>query len=285
MAMSNNPTLVSPAPRADGPLMGRVAFVTGAARGQGRAACVRLARDGADIIALDACAPIPTSHVPPATPDDLAETVRLVTAEGRRIVATQSDVRDLDQVQATVTDGVREFGGRLDIVLANAGILSIGRTWELSAEQWQTMLDVNLTGVWHTIRAAIPLMIAAGNGGSVILTSSIAGTRGLPYEAHYVAAKHGVVGLVRALAIEVGEYGIRVNSIHPNGVDTAMAKDSELGRLLVADGRLLGLVATALPNSLQQPEEVAATIAWLAGDESRFMTGEQVHIGSGNQLM
>jgi (+)-trans-carveol dehydrogenase len=266
---------------------GKVALVTGAARGQGRAHCVRLAEEGCDVIAVDICGPVETSKIAPATPEELNETANLVTKAGTRVLARQGDVRDLARMEALVADGVRELGSRLDIVVANAGIVTAGRTWELTEAQWRTMIDVNLTGVWTTVRAAVPHMVKAGNGGSIVMTSSIAGYRGLPYSAHYVAAKHGIVGLCKTLAFELGYERIRVNTVHPNGVDTLMSTEPDLVRALASDPKARTHIEAVLPDDMrgQQPEDVAATVAWLCSDEARFITGAQVPISSGNQLM
>ena len=209
----------------DLPLAGKVAYVTGAARGQGRSHCIRLARAGADIVAIDACGPV-TAHngYPPSQPEDLAETVNLVEGEGRKILASEVDVRDAAGQQRVVGDAIEQFG-RLDIVVANAGVLNWGRLWEISAEQWQDTLDINLTGLWNTIKAVVPPMIEAGNGGSIITISSAAGIKAVPGCGHYCASKFGVVGLTNSLAVELGEFGIRVNSVHPYGTDTPMGND------------------------------------------------------------
>ena len=207
-----------------GPLEGRVAFITGAARGQGRAHAIRLANEGADIIAIDICGPISdTITYPLATSEELAETVRAVEATGRKVLAREVDIRDLAALQQVVADGIEQFG-RLDIVVANAGVLSWGRMFEMSEEQWDTVIDVNLNGTWRTIRAAVPAMIEAGNGGSIIIVSSSAGLKATPGNGHYSASKHGLVALTNALAIEVGEFGIRVNSIHPYSIETPMVE-------------------------------------------------------------
>ena len=205
-----------------GTLQGRVAFITGAARGQGRAHAARLAREGADIIALDICAPVSDSiSYPAATPADLAETVRAVEAEGRKVLAREVDIRDDVALRQLVADGVEQFG-RLDIVVANAGVLSWGRVWELTDEQWDAVVGVNLTGTFRTLRAVLPAMIEAGNGGSVVVVSSSAGLKATPGNGHYSVSKHGLVALTNTLAIELSEFGIRVNSIHPYSVDTPM---------------------------------------------------------------
>jgi SDR family mycofactocin-dependent oxidoreductase len=203
-----------------GRVEGKVALITGAARGQGRSHALRLAEEGADIIAVDVCGQLDTVPYAMATEADLEETAKQVEDRDRRILTRQADVRDLGQLQAAVADGVSEFG-HLDIVCANAGIGSMGPAWELSEETWQDMIDVNLTGVWKTVKAVIPQMIEQGTGGSIVLTSSIFGVQAGANVAHYVAAKHGVTGLMRALAVELAPHRIRVNSVHPTTVDTA----------------------------------------------------------------
>src|ERR1700742_1842984 len=206
----------------DGSLQGRVAFITGAARAQGRSHAVRLAAEGADIIALDICGSASSSVTyAPATPEDLSETVRLVEAEGRKVLAREVDIRDEAALRQLVADGVEQFG-RLDILVANAGVLGWGRVWELTDEQWDTVIGINLTGTWRTLRATIPAMIEAGNSGSIVVVSSSAGVKATPGNGHYSASKHGLTALTNTLAIELGEFGIRVNSIHPYSVQTPM---------------------------------------------------------------
>jgi SDR family mycofactocin-dependent oxidoreductase len=273
-------------------LQGRVAFVTGAARGQGRAHAIRLANEGADIIAADICAPVSgTITYPAATADDLAETVRGVEAAGRKVLARAIDVRDLEAQQQLVADGVEQFG-RLDVVVANAGVLSWGRVWELTPEQWDTVIDVNLNGTWRTIKAAVPAMIDAGNGGSIIIVSSSAGVKATPGNSHYAASKHGLVALTNSLALEVGEFGIRVNSIHPYSIDTPMIEPEAMATIFskfpsflhsfapmpyhkVTDGKNEGLAA------FMAPEEVANVVAWLAGDGSATLSGSQIAVDRG----
>lgn len=196
-----------------GRLSGKVALITGAARGQGRAEAVRLAAEGADIIAIDIAAPV-TEYVKygPATTDDLKETTRLVEEQDRRVASYEADVRDYAALKQAVDAGIAELG-RLDVVVANAGICNFGRVWELELDQWQSLIDTNLTGVFHTLKATVPALIEAGNGGSIIITSSVAGLKGLPFLGHYTAAKHGITGLAKTLANELGEYDIRVNTI------------------------------------------------------------------------
>ncbi|WP_396903634.1 mycofactocin-coupled SDR family oxidoreductase [Mycolicibacterium phlei] len=267
----------------DGLLTGRVAFVTGAARGQGRSHAVRLAREGASIIAVDIAGPAAEANTySPATAEDLRETVRLVEAEGGAILAREADVRDADALAEIVAKGVERFGGRLDVVVANAGICNWGRLWEMSDDQWLTLVDINLNGVWRTMKAAVPHMIAAGNGGSIITVSSVAGIKALPGQSHYSAAEHGVVGLTKSAAIELGEYGIRVNSIHPWGVATPMAEDPTTQVMLTkhpAYVMSLGAVLPAVP--LAEPADISDAVVYLASDMSRAVTGTQLTVDMG----
>ena len=274
-------------------LEGRVAFVTGAARGQGRAYAVRLAREGADLVISDICAPVSDS-VPYAasTPEDLQETVRLVEAEGRKVLARQVDIRDDAAVRALVADAVQQFG-RLDILVANAGVLSWGRLWELTDEQWNAVIDTNLTGTWRTLRAVIPAMIEAGNGGSIIIVSSAGGIKATPGNAHYSASKHGLTALTNALAIELGEYSIRVNSIHPYSIATPMIENDAMLGILGAHPAFLHSYAPmpyqplvkdskkAKRNDFMSAEEAAEVVVWLAGDNSGVLSGSQVVIDRG----
>jgi SDR family mycofactocin-dependent oxidoreductase len=267
----------------DGSLQGRVAFITGAARAQGRSHAVRLAREGADIIALDICAPVSdTLTYTPATPEDLSETVRLVEAEGRKVLAREVDVRDDAAVRQLVADGVEQFG-RLDILVANAGVLGWGRLWELTDEQWDTVIGVNLTGTWRTLRAAIPAMIEAGNGGSIVVVSSSAGLKATPGNGHYSASKHGLTALTNTLAIELGEYGIRVNSIHPYSVDTPMIEPAAMMEIFAKHPRF---VHSFPPMPVQykgfmSADEVSDVVVWLAGDGSGTLSGTQIPVDKG----
>lgn len=273
-------------------LEGRVAFVTGAARGQGRAHAVRLAEEGADIIAIDVCAPVSdTITYPPATPEELAETVAAVEATGRKALAREVDIRDLAAQQQVVADGVEQFG-RLDVVVANAGILSWGRMFEMSEAQWDDVIDVNLNGTWRTIRAAVPAMIEAGNGGSIIVVSSSAGTKATPGNGHYSASKHGLVALTNALAIEVGEFGIRVNSIHPYSIDTPMVEKEAMMEVFSKYPQFLHSfspmpykpVNHAGKKGLMEfmtAEEVSDVVAWLASDASMTISGSQLAVDRG----
>jgi SDR family mycofactocin-dependent oxidoreductase len=254
---------------------GKVAFITGAARGQGRAEALRLAEEGADIIGVDICEPLPTVTYPGASADDLAETERLVRALGRRMVASQVDTRDMDALQAAVDRGVAELG-RLDVVCANAGVCTYGKLWELTEEQFRTVIDVNVVGTWHTLKAVAPIMIRQGTGGCIIVTSSIGGIRGVPWLGHYVASKHAISGMAKTLANELGEYDIRVMIIVPNAVNTEMGTDPTLFPRVEAEPMLGAIFANVLPATLTEPETVAAAVAFIASDDGKNMTGSEV---------
>jgi (+)-trans-carveol dehydrogenase len=271
-----------------GRVEGKVAFVTGAARGQGRSHCVRLAEEGADIIAIDICAQVDsiTSYAM-ATPEDLAETVAQVEALDRRIIATQADVRNFTHLSRVLDEGVAALG-RLDIVCANAGIYSQGRLVDLTEQTWQEMIDVNLTGVWHTCKAAIPHLVAAG-GGSMILTSSAVGLKASQNIGHYGAAKHGVVGLMRTLALELAADMIRVNSVHPTGVDTLMIQNDTLYRQMLPDAEhptredVIPVMSSlnALPVPWVEPIDISNAVLFLASDEARYVTGVTFPVDAG----
>jgi SDR family mycofactocin-dependent oxidoreductase len=265
------------------PLAGKVAYVTGAARGQGRSHCLRLARAGADVIAIDACGPVAESNgYAPSSPEDLSETIGLVEGEGRKILAKEVDVRDAEGQQRVVAEGFEQFG-RLDIVVANAGVLNWGRLWEISAQQWQETIDTNLTGVWNTIRAVVPVMIEAGNGGSIINISSAAGIKAVPGCGHYCASKFGVVALTNSLAVEVGEFGIRVNSVHPYGTDTPMGNDVSMYEMFAAHPNFVHSFSPgALPtDSLAAPNLISDVVVWLASDASSLVTAAQIPADKG----
>jgi len=271
-----------------GRLAGKVALITGAARGIGRAQAVRFAEEGANIIALDICGPIDTVVIPPATTSDLAETARLVRENGCKIETYVVDVRDESQLQAATERGVAAFGG-LDIVCATAGITSRGMTTELSEEAWRTMLDINLSGVWRTCKAAVPHLIRRGSG-SVVLVSSIAGLRGLLGVAHYTSAKHGVVGLMRGLAHELAPHGVRVNSVHPTNVDTPMIQNDAVSSAFRPDldrppTREEFAEAAQAMNLLDvpwvDPLDVANACLFLASDEARYITAVTLPVDAG----
>jgi (+)-trans-carveol dehydrogenase len=271
-----------------GRVEGKVAFITGAARGQGRSHAIRLAQEGADIIAVDLCAQVESVPYAMSTPQDLANTVKEVEALDRRIIATQADVRDFAALKAAVDDGVAQLG-RLDIVSANAGIFSVGRADELAEQAWQDTIDINLTGVWHTAKAAIPHLIAGGRGGSIILTSSAAGLKGMENIVHYASAKHGVVGLMRTLALELAPHSIRVNSLHPTTVATDMILNDAAYRLFrpdlenptVDDAGESFLGINALPVKWVEPVDISNALLFLASDEARYVTGVPLPIDAG----
>jgi (+)-trans-carveol dehydrogenase len=272
-----------------GRVEGKVAFITGAARGQGRSHALRLAQEGADIIAIDICEPVAANPIPPSTEEDLAETVRQVEALDRRIIASKADVRDYEQVREAVDRGVAELG-RLDIVCANAGISGTPAAAEdIPDDQWRDMVDINLSGVWRAAKASIPHLKKNDRGGSIILTSSDAGL--FPYAniAHYVSAKHGVVGLMRNLALELAPHFIRVNSIHPTTVDTPMVQNDTIYRLFRPDlenptKQDFGDAATtmnAIPVPWVEAVDISNAVLFFASDESRYVTGVPLPVDAG----
>jgi SDR family mycofactocin-dependent oxidoreductase len=265
------------------PLHGKVAFITGAARGQGRAHAVRLATDGASIIAVDLCDQIASVPYPLATPDDLAATVKLVEDTGSRIVAKQADVRDRTALKSALQAGLDEFG-RLDIVVANAGIAPM----QSGDDGWHDVIDVNLTGVYNTIKVAIPTMVKQGAGGSIVLISSAAGLAGVGSpdagSVGYAAAKHGVVGLMRVYANLLAGQNIRVNSIHPTGVETPMINNEftrEWLAKMAAATDTPGAMGNALPVEVLQAEDIANAVAWLVSDQARYITGVTLPVDAG----
>jgi SDR family mycofactocin-dependent oxidoreductase len=267
---------------------GKVAFITGAARGQGRSHAVRLAQEGADIIAVDVCHGFDTVPYDGATEADLDETVKLVESLDRRIVAQQADVRDLASLRAAVDAGLAQFG-HIDIVIANAGIASFAPALDLTEEMWQDVIDINLTGLWKTVKATAPSMVERGEGGSIILTSSVAGIIAFPALAHYTAAKHGVVGLMRALAVELAPSHIRVNSVHPTTVDTPMIANPAGYSLFMGgapdvtrEQAAVGMKAlNALPVPWVEAVDVSNAVLYLASDEARYVTGTTMVIDAG----
>ncbi|GAA4189814.1 mycofactocin-coupled SDR family oxidoreductase [Gryllotalpicola kribbensis] len=265
-----------------GVLEGKVAFVTGAARGQGRSHAVRLAQEGADIIAIDIAAQIDTVPYPMSTPDDLAETARQVEALDRRIFTRQADVRDKDALQAAFDAGVAELGP-VDIVAANAGIAPMSLTPQY--QEWTDVIAVNLTGVYHTVEVAAPSMIERGEGGAIVLTSSTAGLTGIggntPGGIGYTAAKHGVVGLMRAYANYLAPYSIRVNTVHPTGVNTPMVVNEFMQQFLQADPAMGQAMANALPVELVEPVDISNAIVWLVSDAARYVTGVTLPVDAG----
>ncbi|MGY1643260.1 mycofactocin-coupled SDR family oxidoreductase [Geodermatophilus sp. SYSU D00703] len=272
-----------------GRVEGKVAFITGAARSQGRSHALRLAQEGADIIAVDICGPVESiAMYPPATEDDLAETVRQVEALDRRIVATKADVRDTAALKAALDDGVAQLG-RLDAVLANAGVFEIHPALELTDDAWREMIDVNLTGVWNTCKVALPHLVDGGNGGAIVITSSTAGLKGVPNTVHYTAAKHGVVGIMRTLANEFAPHRIRVNTVHPTGVDTVMIQNPKTWGLFDPEqpepsresAAPIFESTNALPVPWVDPVDISNAILFLVSDEARYITGVTLPVDAG----
>ena len=266
-----------------GRVEGKVAFITGAARGQGRSHAIRLAEEGADIIAVDALEDYASVGYGMATQADLDETVKRVEALDRRIIAAKADVRDFDALKAALDGGVAELG-RLDIVSANAGICTIQAWDEVTPQIWQDTLDTNLTGVWNTMVAATPHLIAAG-GGSIICTSSAAGIKGMPFLAPYVAAKHGVVGIAKTMANELAHHHIRVNTVHPTGVNTPMVEGlGPLEALINSDPNLGPIFMNTYPVELVEARDVSNAVLFLASDEARYVTGLEFTVDAGNTI-
>ena len=271
---------------------GKVAFITGAARGQGRAHAMRLAQEGADIIAIDICKQIDSVEYAMPSPEDLAETADLVKGYNRQIYTAEVDVRDYDALKAAVDAGVEQFG-RLDIIVANAGIGNGAGPLEKMAESdWADMIDVNLTGVWKTVKAGIPHVLAGGRGGSIVLTSSVGGLKSYPNTGHYIAAKHGVVGLMRSFAVELGQNNIRVNAVCPTNVNTPMFMNDMSMKLFRPDLENPGaddVAAVAqwmhtMPLGWVEVEDIANAVLFLASDESRYITGATLPIDLGSCL-
>lgn len=269
-------------------LEGRVAFITGAGRGQGRAHAVRLAREGVDIIAVDICEDVASMTYPNASEDDLAETVRLVEKEDRRIVARKADVRDFQGLSDAFGEGLAEFG-RVDIVLANAGIIRMGSESDDFLADWNDVIDTNLTGVFHTVRAALPAMQEGGRGGSIVITSSTAGLKASAslYASGmaYASAKRGLVALMQGLASRLAPEWIRVNTIHPTGVASGMTQNDAMARLFAeasaGGSNSISGMQNALPLQMLEPEDIANAVAFLVSDEAKFITGTQWALDAG----
>jgi SDR family mycofactocin-dependent oxidoreductase len=269
-------------------LEGKVALVSGAARGIGRAVCLRLAEEGASVVAADRCAPAEGVPYPMAIQPDLHETARLVNARGAKARCEVVDVRSGSALEAVVRRASEEFGG-IDIVVPAAGVMGHSPTHQLSDEGWETVLEVNLGGVFKTVRAVLPQMIERGRGGSIVLISSIAGLRGMPGGAAYTAAKHGVVGLARSLCNELAPHHIRVNSVHPTTVDTDMAHNDTMYRVFRPDlaeptrddFAVAAAALNALPVPWVDPTDVANAVAWLASEEARYITGAALPVDAG----
>jgi SDR family mycofactocin-dependent oxidoreductase len=261
----------------------RVALVTGAARGQGRAHAEVLAANGHDVVLLDACARVAPTSYPPATPEQLAEAAGACEALGARVVSREVDLRDGAAVRAVIDAAVSGLG-RLDVVVSNAGVSFFRPFLELTDDDWDAMIGNNLTSAQRVLSAAVPYMVKAGNGGSIVLTGSVAGVKVIPYESHYVASKHGLIGLMRTLAVELAPFGIRVNAIAPGGVATAMAEGHDLGAIFGDEQRSATFVASfnpLLPPHMATPEEVAQVAAFLCSDAARAITGHVVPVDFG----
>jgi SDR family mycofactocin-dependent oxidoreductase len=279
-----------------GRVEGKVALITGAARGQGRSHALRLAEEGADVILVDLCSEIPGLAYPMPTELDLAETARQVEQLGRRAVTAKADVRDLSALTAAVDQGVAELG-RLDIVSANAGICTVMNADEISEEAWSATIDINLTGSFYTAIAALKHIRAGGAGGSVIFTSSISGLetrrRGL---AHYCASKYGVIGLAKTLALEWGAENIRSNAVCPGNVDTDMIQNQHVWSKYMPhlenptredaerpDSPFNSV--NAMPVPWVAPADISNVVLWLASDESRYVTGTAQVVDAGMMLV
>lgn len=278
--------------RVEGRVAGKVAFISGAARGQGRSHAVRLAQEGADIIAIDVCGPIDNLAYPHSTPEDLAETADLVKKLDRRIVTAQVDVRDYDGLKAAVDSGVEQLG-RLDIIVANAGIGTFGnKLHKIREDVWQDMIDVNLSGVWHTVKVGVPHILTGERGGSIVLTGSVGSHKAMAYTGHYIAAKHGVLGLMRAFAVELGQHSIRVNSVHPSQVNTPMTMNDITYRLFRPDLENPGPDDFApfsqqthmMPVPWVEAGDISNAVLFLASDESRYVTGVSLPVDAGALL-
>lgn len=272
-----------------GKLDGKVALITGGARGQGRSHALVFAREGARVVVCDVARQesSPTVPYPLATEDELKETKRLVEESGGECLALQSDVRDGARMREVASEAIREFG-RIDILVANAGIESFGAGWELTEDEWDEMIAVNLTGVWKSCRAVMPHMLE-NESGVILITSSIAGLKGLGNQAHYCAAKHGVVGLMRSLAIELAPHGIRVNTVHPSSVDTPIIKNQAMYTLF-SGGREDATLEEVTPafrdlnlmdTPWMQPEDISNAMLWLASDDARYVTGTTFTVDAG----
>ena len=271
-----------------GQLDGKVAFISGIARGQGRSHALTLAGEGADIIGFDLCRKPDSTPYPGSTPEDLEDTRNLIEKTGRQVVADIADVRDYHAVKRIFDDGIATFG-RVDCVVANAGICAGGLTWEITEPAWREMLDINLTGVWNTVRAAIPTLIEQGDGGAIVMTGSADGIKGAPHISSYTASKFGVNGLVQSLACELGQYNIRVNSVNPGQVDTNMIGNEfvwglfrpDLEHPTREDVTETFRNVNVLPIPWMEPQDVSNAVLHLVSDASRYMTAHAYVVDAG----
>jgi (+)-trans-carveol dehydrogenase len=275
-----------------GRMEGKVAFVTGAARGQGRSHAVRLAQEGADIIAVDICRGFDASPAPAATPEDLDITAGMIKDAGARVVTDVVDVREYDALQAAVDSGVEQLG-RLDVIVANAGIGTMsGKLHKTDEALWQEMIDVNLSGVWKTVKAGVPHILRGDRGGSIILTSSVAGNKAYLHTGHYTAAKHGVIGLMRTFAVELGPKMIRTNAVLPTHVNTPLLINEGTFHAFRPDLENPGPDDLApicqtfhmLPIPWVTPEDISNAVLFLASDEARYITGVALPVDAGSCL-
>ena len=270
-----------------GRVQDKTVLISGAARGQGRSHAVRLAAEGASIVAFDICRQIESVAYPMSTPADLAETVRLVEAEGGKIVASQADVRDPEALQRVVAGGIEAFG-HIDCVLANAGIMPFFPPLGDTQQAYQDCVDVMLTGVYNTLRAVVPSMIAHDTGGSIVITSSTAGLKPrTDWEAGslgYTVAKAGVIGLMRLTALRLGKYSIRCNTVHPTGVNTAMIDNDPFRQWIKDAHEYTSQMKNALPVQIIEPIDISNLMVFLCSDESRYLTGETISVDAGYQL-
>ena len=265
-------------------LTGKVAFITGAARGQGRAHALTMAREGADIVALDICRNLPYPRYALATQADLNETVEQVQALGCKALGIVADVRSLREMEAAVEQALETFG-HIDILVGNAGICDMANTWDITEAWWDMMVDVNLKGCWTAVKCIVPHMIARNRGGRIILTSSVAGLKGMPGLAHYCAAKWGVVGLAKTLAQEVAPYGITVNTLHPTNVDTPLICGmAEAARIPLDEFKAQIGANNLLSVQLVEAQDLANAALWLASDEARYVTGQELKVDAGMML-
>jgi SDR family mycofactocin-dependent oxidoreductase len=268
-----------------GMLDGKVAFITGAARGQGRSHAIRLAEEGADIVAVDLCGQIDSVPYPLSTEEDLDQTVKAVEAEGRRIIARTADVRDASRLRQVVEEAT-DLLGPIDIIVANAGIAAPGPIEADPAVVFRDIVDVNLIGVWNTVSAAVPSMRAAGKGGAIVLISSTQGLKGVGGDGSaggsaYTATKHGVVGLMRSFSHWLAQDNIRVNTLHPTGVETPMIMNEAVDAWVADNPEVMVAVTNLMPVPMIQPEDVSDAVLWLVSDQAKYVTGVTLPVDAG----
>jgi SDR family mycofactocin-dependent oxidoreductase len=271
-----------------GKLDGQVAVVTGGARGQGRSHAIHIAREGADVVICDVCHDLDAVRYPMATPDDLEETVRLVEKEGRRCVALQADVRDYDQV-AAVTDRAAEEFGKIDILIANAGVMRMNPIQDHTPDQWRDVVDTNLTGVYHAMHAVAPHLIR-NNYGRIVATASTMARGAAGNSVSYVAAKWGVVGMVKSVAQDLAPWNVTVNAVAPTSVSTHMIHNEDLYKLFrpdlaeptIDDVREAFKMLNVIPVSWLEPEDVSKSVLFLLSEDAKYITGSVIDINAGH---